>query len=59
MGDSKNAKGGIESAKHGHVLVPIHDASFFEGKLNLYQLIETFLSVRDCANVSLQGFSWA
>lgn len=55
-GESKNAKGGVKAVRYRKRAVPIHDASFFGGTLNIYTLMCEYFSARAAAGITNPRF---
>ena len=52
LGESKSAKGGVCAIKYRVRSVPIHDISFLEGTLNVYELIDQYFRARSVAGIA-------
>ena len=53
---SKNAKGVVHATKHKVRTVPIHDICFFDGTLNVYELIKEYFAARQASSITCKRF---
>ena len=56
LGESKNRRGGVQAVRYQTTTVPIHNVSFFDNTLNIYQLTTEYLNMRKAAGITCTRF---
>ena len=54
--ESKDAKWEVKTVGQRIRFIPIHDIAFFEGKLNIFQLIQSYFKARQVAVITCSRF---